>query len=131
MRTNQCIPCRLEMKSALYGWRSGESLTAEVLKADTTIRESAIALTETGTTGVYFGTPAAIVAGDTVIVDDGSNKVGFGEYQTGVNCELIEGANFTDTLIGADGDTLESISDQNDGLTSSVFKPTIRFGPKE
>ena len=100
-----------------FGWRSGETLTAEVYKADASLRETAINLTETGTSGVYFATPAAIVAGDTVIIDDGSNKVGFGEYQTGVNCELIEGADFTDTLIGADGDTLETLSDQIDDVT--------------
>ncbi len=92
-------------------------MTAEVYKADATLRETAINLTETGTSGVYFATPAAIVAGDTVIVDDGSNKVGFGEYQTGVNCELIEGDDFSDTLIGADGDTLETLSDQMDDIS--------------
>ena len=106
-------------------------MTAEVYKADTTLRETGITLTETGTSGVYFGTPAAIVTGDTVVVDDGSNKVGFGEYQTGVNCELIEGADFTDTLIGVDGDTLETLSDQLDGLTSSSFKKKNIYGPKE
>ncbi len=99
-----------------FGWRSSESLTAEVYKADTTLRETGITMTETGTSGVYFGTPAAIVAGDTVIIDDGTNKVGFGEYQTGVNCELIEGDGFVDTLIGADGDTLETLSDEIDEI---------------
>lgn len=114
-----------------FGWRSGESLTAEVYKIDTTLRETGINLTETGTSGVYFGTPAAISPGDTVIVDDGSNKVGFGEFQTGVNCELIEGDDFTDTLIGADGDTLETLSDEIDALKSSSFKKTNIYGPKE
>ena len=99
-----------------FGFQSGESLTAELLKADASVRESGITMTETGTTGVYFGSPAAIVAGDTVIIDDGTNKVGFGEYQTGVNCELIEGDGFVDTLIGADSDTLEDLSDQMDEI---------------
>ena len=101
-----------------FGWQTGESLTAELLKADTSVRESGITMTETGTTGVYFGTPAAIVAGDTVIIDDGTLKVGFGEYRSEVDCVLIEGADFTDTLIGSDGDTLESLSDQMDVLSA-------------
>ncbi len=36
-----------------------------------------------------------------------------------------------DDIIGADGDTLESLSDQLDGLTSSTFKNTLVFGPGE
>lgn len=36
-----------------------------------------------------------------------------------------------DDVIGADGDTLKSLSDQLDGLTSSSFKQTNKYGPKE
>ncbi len=114
-----------------FGWKSGETLTAEVYKADTTLRETAISLTETGVSGAYFGTPAALVAGDTVVIDDGTNKVGFGEYRTEVNTVLIEGADATDTLVGADGDTHEDLSDQLDGLTSSTYKKTNVYGPGE
>ena len=114
-----------------FGFQSGESLTAELLKADASVRESGITMTETGTTGVYFGSPAAIVAGDTVIIDDGTIKVGFGEYQTGVNCELIEGDNFTDTLIGIDGDTLESLSDQLDTLSTEQNKVVNVYDERE
>ena len=114
-----------------FGWKSGEALTAEVYKADTTLRETGINLTETGTSGAYFGTPAVIVNGDTVVIDDGTFKVGFGEYRTEVDCALIEGEDFTDTLIGADSDTLKSLSDQLDGLTSSNFKNTNQYGPGE
>lgn len=101
-----------------FGFTSGESLTAELLKADTTVRESGITMTETGTTGIYFGSPASIVAGDTVIIDDGTSKVGFGEYRSEVDAVLIEGSDFTDTIIGSDGDTLESLSDQMDVLSA-------------
>ncbi len=114
-----------------FGWRSGEALTAEVYKADTTLRETGISMTETGTSGVYFGTPAVIVAGDVAIVDDGTNKVGFGEYRPEVDCVLIEGADFTDTLIGADGDTLESLSDQLDTVFAEQSSTFIELGPGE
>ncbi len=36
-----------------------------------------------------------------------------------------------DDVIGADGDTLESLSDQLDGLISSSFKKTNVYGPGE
>ncbi len=116
-----------------FGLRSGETLTFTPLQPDGSARGAADqSMTETGSTGYYKGTPSTVLkAGDVVIVDDGSNKVGFGEFQTGVNCELIEGEDFTETLIGADGDTLETLSGQLDGLTSSSFKNTIVYGPKE
>ena len=36
-----------------------------------------------------------------------------------------------DDIIGTDGDTLESLSDQLDGLTSSSYKKTNIYGPGE
>ena len=36
-----------------------------------------------------------------------------------------------DDVIGADGDTLETLSDQLDGLSSSAFKKTNIYGPGE
>lgn len=36
-----------------------------------------------------------------------------------------------DEIIGADGDTLESLSDQLDSLTSSAYKRTNKYGPGE
>lgn len=103
-----------------FGWRSGETLTFTALQPDGSARGAADQnLPEVGVTGYYTATPSTtLVAGDVVVVDDGTDKVGFGEYRTEVNCVLIEGEDFTDTLIGADGDTLESLSDQMDVLSA-------------
>ena len=102
-----------------FGWTSGESLDAEVYSPAGVRRENPdVDLTEIGTTGLYVGSSTNIVAGDLVAIDDGTNIVGWGEYRTEVNCVLIEGADFTETLIGADGDTLESLSDQMDNLSA-------------
>ena len=103
-----------------FGWRSGETLTFTALQPDGSARGAADQnLPEAGTTGYYTATPStSLVAGDVVVVDDGTDKVGFGEYRTEVDCVLIEGEDFTDTLIGADGDTLETLSDQMDVLSA-------------
>ncbi len=116
-----------------FGFKTGETLTFTALQPDGSARGSAgQSMTEQAATGYYRGTPStALVAGDVVVIDDGTRKVGFGEYRTEVDAVLIEGSDFTDTLIGADSDTLESLSDQLDGLIGSSFKHTLKFGHGE
>ena len=116
-----------------FGWKAGETLTFTALQPDGSARGAADqAMTEQAATGYYRGTPStALVAGDVVVIDDGTNKVGFGEYRSEVDCVLIEGADFTDTLIGADSDTLETISDQLDSSITEASKKLIELGPGE
>ena len=113
-----------------FGWTPGETLTFTALQPDGSARGAADQnMTEQAATGYYRGTPStALVAGDVVVVDDGTYKVGFGEYRSEVDCVLIEGADFTDTLIGADGDTLEDLSDQLDGLSAEGSKVLNKYG---
>lgn len=59
----------------------GKTLTADVFAPNGDDRETGISLTENGTGGMYLGDCATIQAGDTIIVYDGSNLVGGGEYK--------------------------------------------------
>lgn len=101
-----------------FGFATGKTLTYGAYQADGTVRTSAgTSLTEVAGTGYYKATDGNIVFSDIVIVKEGSDVRGYGEYRPEVNMVLIEGSDATDTIIGADGDTLESLSDQMDILS--------------
>lgn len=109
------------MPRVTFGFKTGETLTYGAYEPDGTVRTAAAtALPEIGATGYYTAVDANLIAGDIVIVHDGTRNVGWGEYRTEVDCALIEGADFTDTLIGADGDTHEDLSEQLDIITTTL-----------
>ena len=73
-----------------FGYRSGATLTYGAYQPDGTIRTAAGAsLPEIGTTGYYTATDANIQPKDAIIVKDGSNVVGSGEYQPEVTVANI------------------------------------------
>ena len=115
-----------------FGFQTGRTLTYGAYEPDGSVRTAAAtALPEIGATGYYTANDANVVAGDVVIVKEGTQTVGWGEERPEVNCVLIEGADFTDTLIGADGDTLETLSDQTDDLSAAGSKQLNVYGHGE
>lgn len=63
-----------------FGWKSGETLTYGAYQASGTVRRATgTSLPEIGSTGYYTATDSDIVTGDTVVVNDGTNNVGWGE----------------------------------------------------
>jgi len=104
-----------------FGWVTGDAtITFTALQPDGSARGTAAqTLSEIGSTGYYTANPpTTLVAGDVVVVSNSGGVIGFGEYRPEVDCVLIEGVNFTTTLIGADSDTLETLSDQLDAVLS-------------
>lgn len=64
-----------------FAAKTGLSLTFAVYTSAGAERESATNMTETpASSGLYLGTPTLIRTGDLVIIDDGSRKVGGGQY---------------------------------------------------
>lgn len=65
-----------------FGYRIGATLTYGVYEPDGTVRTAAAtSLPEIGTTGYFTVTDANVVAGDAVVIKEGTNVVGFGVYQ--------------------------------------------------
>ena len=93
-------------------------------------------MTEDGTGGHYVGTfDTSIAAGVyhvTVFLQDGGSPAD-ADRPLGQGVMYWDGSaeQNISTIIGADGDTLETISDQLDGLTGSSFKQTNVYGPGE
>ena len=63
-----------------FGWKPGETLTYEALEADGTVRTaSGTSLPESGSTGYYTVLDSSVQTGDSAIVNDGTNNIGWGE----------------------------------------------------
>jgi hypothetical protein len=73
------------MARVTFGWVSGETLTYGAYQPDGTVRTAAgTSLPEISSTGYYTASDANIQTGDLVIVNDGSDNVGWGEYHSEV-----------------------------------------------
>ena len=67
-----------------FGYRSGATLTYGAYQPDGSVRTAVgTSLPENGSTGYYIATDGSIQAGDIVIVKEGTDVVGWGEYQPG------------------------------------------------
>jgi len=67
-----------------FGWKTGVSLEANAYQPTGSQRGSTVTMAEIGSTGLYTGSHATIVTGDLVMIDDGTNKVGWGEWNPSV-----------------------------------------------
>jgi len=86
-----------------FGWKSDESLTFAVFTDAGSQRETGTTMTETPvSSGLYLGTPTAISNGDLVVIDDGTYKVGYGQYQPEVDTVKVSGTAQTANDNGAD-----------------------------
>lgn len=75
-----------------FPFATGKTLTFAVYTSAGSEKESGSSLTETPAgSGLYLGTPADIDASDLVIVKEGSEVVGGGQYMPEVSATGIEG----------------------------------------
>lgn len=66
-----------------FGFATGKTLTFSVYDLDGTARETGGTMTETpASSGLYLGSPTTMLAGDLVVVKEGTKPVGWGEFLT-------------------------------------------------
>lgn len=93
---------------------SGKTLTFSVYKKDGTARETGTALTETpASSGLYLGSPTAIIGGDNVIIKEGTTVVGGGEFPPWIALET------TVADADVDGSATDAIFTLTDGSSSN------------
>lgn len=74
-----------------FGYISGKTLTFSVYTDAGGTRETGGTMTETpASSGLYLGDPRFIVAGDNVVIKEGTTPVGHGEYQPEVRDVIFE-----------------------------------------
>lgn len=121
-----------------FGFRTGATLTYGAYEPDGTVRTAATtSLPEIAATGYYTVTDANIVAGDAVIIKEGTNEVGSGIYQpeaTVANISAVQSGLGTtaqlDSMSGAgfntNTDSLEEISDAVGGIPTGSGAPQLK-----
>lgn len=102
-----------------FGYVTGATLTYGVYQPDGTVRTAAAtALTEVTGTGYYKATNASIVAGDFVIIKQGTLEVGQGQYNP--NTEVATKTGFK---LASDG--LDSVATTEPSGKASNFREMI------
>jgi hypothetical protein len=92
-------------------WTTGQTLTFAVFTSAGVQRETGTSMTETpASSGLYLGTPTTITTGDFVVIDDGTRKVGGGEYNPA-------------TILSSDG--LDSVSTTEPSGLASNFREML------
>jgi hypothetical protein len=114
-----------------FGWRSGETLTYEALQADGTVRTAAgTSIPEIASTGYYTVVDGSVVTSDVAVISDATGEIGFGiegplaslvdnaitaskyDESTAFAVKSDDSGSTQIARTGADGDTLETISDE-------------------
>lgn len=115
-----------------FGYPTGKTLTYGAYQPSGTVRTAAgTSLTEVAGTGYYKADDGNISVNDIVVVKEGSNVVGWGEYQPEVNVSLIEGVDATDQINAACDTALSDINldhlIQTSGTVTDDDYPTTTY----